>query len=292
MKLFAEQHGLSPDEVAVYAGSSEPLHFAVLAFTSPKRGFVTADPCYEAGMVAAGYSGAKVTRVPLTADYAHDLRAMVAADPAAGVIYVCNPNNPTGTLTPRSEIFWALEHKPEGSILLVDEAYIHLSDADDVLDLVRTGRDVVVLRTFSKVYGMAGIRCGFALGRRDLLARLSPYGQNPMPVTASAAARASLMDPDLVPKRKKIIADIRTATIEGLKARGFAVVGAPQTNCFMIKTDRPGRGIIDALKAKNVYIGRTWPIWPNAVRVTVGTADDMAKFQTAFAEVMASRATA
>ncbi|HEY2050466.1 MAG TPA: pyridoxal phosphate-dependent aminotransferase [Caulobacteraceae bacterium] len=283
---FANQHGLKPENVAVYAGSSEPLHYTVLAFTSPQRGLVTADPSYEAPMVAAETTKAHVSKVALTADYAHDVKAMIAADPTAGVIYICNPNNPTGTLTPREAIVWALENKPQGSVLLVDEAYIHLSDAQDVLDLVAAGKDLIVLRTFSKVYGMAGIRCGFAVGRRDLLAKLEPFGQNSMPVTACAAARVSLLDPDLVPIRKKIIGDSRRETIAWLKASGYKVIGDPQTNCFMIDTGRNGRGVIAALRAKNIYIGRTWPVWPNAVRVSVGTPEEMGKFRTAFKEVM------
>jgi histidinol-phosphate aminotransferase len=207
---FARQNGLKEDSVAVYAGSSEPLHFSVLAFTSPTRGYVTADPSYEAGMVAAAASGAKISKVALTPSYAHDIKAMLAADPSAGLFYICNPNNPTGTLTSREDILYALDHKPRGSILLVDEAYIHLADSPSVLDQVAAGKDLIVLRTFSKVYGMAGIRCGIAAGRPDLLARLQPYGMNAMPITGSAAANVSLLEASLVPTRKKIIADTRS----------------------------------------------------------------------------------
>jgi len=211
---------------------------------------------------------------------------MVAADPNAGVIYICNPNNPTGTITSKQDILWALEHKPKGSILLIDEAYIHLSDAEDSLDLVAAGKDVVVLRTFSKIYGMAGIRCGLALARPDILAKLQAYGWNPMPVTGSAAANVSLLDPDLIPTRKKIIADTRNSTLAWLKSNGYKVIGDPQTNCFMIDTGRSGKYVIAAMQMKNVYIGRTWPVWPNAVRVSVGTPEEMAAFQTAFKQVM------
>ncbi len=287
---FAEQSGLKPEYVSVYAGSSEPLHYTVLAFTSPERGFVTADPSYEAGMVAAKVAGARISRIPLTPDYAHDVKAMVAADPKAGVIYICNPNNPTGTLTRKSDIAWALEHKPAGSVLLVDEAYIHLSDAPSVLDMVAADKDLIVLRTFSKVYGMAGIRCGMALARPDLLAKLRPYGQNAMPITGSAAANVSLLQADLVPTRKKIIGDTRRETLSWLVANGYKPIGDSQTNCFMIDTGRDGKGVIAALKAKNVMIGRTWPIWPEAVRVSVGTPTDMAKFKLAFHEVMSAPA--
>jgi histidinol-phosphate aminotransferase len=289
---FSKQHDLPEDHIAVYAGSSEPLHFSVLAFTSPSHGFVTADPSYEAGMYAAMASKAKITKVPLTANYAHDVKALVAADPNAGVIYICNPNNPTGTLTPKEDIVWAEANKPKGSILLIDEAYIHLSDSPDVLDMVRSGKDVIVLRTFSKVYGMAGIRCGLALGRPDLLAKLQPFGQNSMPITGSAAANVSLLDPDLVPARKKIIGDTRRDTFAWLAANNYKLIGESQSNCFMIDTGRKGKSVIAAMQQKNVYIGRTWPIWPNAVRVSVGTPAEMAKFKTAFKEVMDAPATA
>lgn len=285
-RTFAAQNGLKLENVAVYAGSSEPLHYSVLAFTSPTKSFVTADPSYEAGMYAAKTSQAKVVKVPLTADCAHDVKAMVKADAQAGVIYICNPNNPTGTLTTKQDIVWALENKPAGSILLVDEAYIHLTDAQDTLDLVAAGKDLIVLRTFSKIYGMAGIRCGFAVARPDLLAKLTPFGQNAMPITGSAAARASLEDPDLVPARRKIIGDTRRDTLAWLKANNYKVIGDPQTNCFMIDTGRNGKAVFAAMKARNVLIGRTWPIWPNAVRVSVGTPEEMAKFKVAFKEVM------
>ena len=283
---FAAQHGLKPENVAVYAGSSEPLHYTVLAFTSPAKGLVTADPSYESPTAAAAVTGAPIRKVPLTSDYAHDVRAMVAADPHAGVIYICNPNNPTGTVTPREEILWAIANKPAGSILLVDEAYIHLSDEQHVLDQVAAGKDLIVLRTFSKVYGMAGIRCGLALGRPDLLEKLQAYLQNPMPVTSLAAAIASLDDPDLVPTRKKWIADSRVETLAWLKASGYKPIGVSHSNCFMIDTGRDGRGVITALRQQKVFIGRIWPIWPNAVRVSVGSPDDMAKFRLAFKAVM------
>lgn len=284
--LMASQLGLKPENIALYAGSSEPLHYATLAFTSPAHGLVIADPSYESPVVAAKVAGAPVRRVALAADYAHDVKAMVAADPSAGLIYICNPNNPTGTVTAREDILWVLEHKPAGSILMVDEAYIHLSDEPSVIDQVVAGKDLIVLRTFSKVYGMAGIRCGMAIARPDLLARLQPYLQNSMPVTALVAAKASLEDPDLVPTRKKWIADTRVETIGWLRAAGYRPIGVSHSNCFMIDTGRDGHGVISGLRDQKVYIGRIWPVWPNAVRVSVGTPDDMAKFRLAFKAVM------
>jgi histidinol-phosphate aminotransferase len=288
---FTAQEGLKPEYVVAYAGSSEPLHYTVLAFTSPERSYVTADPGYEAGMYAAKFSGAKIVKVPLAADYSHDVRAMVAADPNAGVLYICNPNNPTGTITSRADIEYALANKPKGSILLIDEAYIHFSDATPSLDLVKADKDVVVLRTFSKVYGMAGLRCGFVIGRPDLLAKIQTYGMNSLPILAVAAATSSLQTPELVPQRCKINTDIRTDVFSWLTANHYKFIPS-QTNCFMIDTGRPGKEVMTAMAQRNVFIGRVWPIWPNHVRITVGTRSDMDKFQVAFKEVMSNSATA
>lgn len=285
-QIFADQHGLKPENVAVYDGSSLPLHYTLLAFSSPTRGLVMADPCYEAPLFGALMSGAKVTKVPLTDDYAHDVKAMAAADPTAGVFYICNPNNPTGTLTSREAIAWLLETKPKGSVVLVDEAYIQFSDAPDVLDMVVAGKDLIVLRTFSKIYGMAGIRCGFALARPDLLARLIRYGLNAMPITASAAAKVSLLDETLVPMRRQIVSETRHDTIDWLRASGHDVIGKSQTNHVLVDTGRDGAQVIAAMKAQNVYIGPSWAIWPKAVRVSIGTPEEMAAFRKAFTTVM------
>ena len=285
-KTIAQIEGLSEDSIAVYAGSSEPLHYTVLTFTSPTRPYVTADPGYEAGMRAADMSGAKTLKVLLSKDtHAHDLKAMVAASPTAGVLYICNPNNPTGTTTSKEEIVWALKNKPKGSVLLIDEAYIHFSDQPSCMDMVKAGEEVIVLRTFSKIYGMAGLRCGFAAGRPDLLAKLQTYGMNAMPITAAAAANASLQHTSVIPERKKINGDIRAQTFAWLDAQGYSYTRS-QSNCFMLDTRRNAQQVIVAMQAKKVYIGRAWPAWPTYVRITVGTQQDMQAFQTAFAEVM------
>ena len=120
-------------------------------------------------MHAAGIAGARVVKVPLTSNYSHDVRAMLAQAPDAGLFYICTPNNPTGTLTSHSDIEYLVEHKPQGSVVMVDEAYIHFADGTtSAIDLVKAGKDVIVLRTFSKIYGMAGLRCGFSIARPDL----------------------------------------------------------------------------------------------------------------------------
>jgi len=121
-ETLAEQEGVKSTYVKPYPGSSSPLHQAVLAFCSPSKPFVMADPGYEQGAGAADYIKAKTIRVPLMKDYSHDVKAMVAASPTAGLIYICNPNNPTGTITKKSDIEWAVANKPKGSVVMIDEA--------------------------------------------------------------------------------------------------------------------------------------------------------------------------
>jgi histidinol-phosphate aminotransferase len=293
VKAFAAMEGLKPEYVRAFPGSGGPLHYSVLAFTSPAKSYVTADPGYEAGMNAAKYSGARVVKVGLTKTYAHDVKAMLAAGPDAGLFYVCTPNNPTGTLTSHSDIEFLVANKPKGSIVLVDEAYIHFADAPtSSLDLVKADKDVVVLRTFSKVYGMAGLRCGFAIARPDLLEKISAFaGWSPMPITALAAAMASLKDPQLVPERKHINATIRQETFQWLSRSGYSFIPS-QSNCFMLDTKRPAKDAIAAMAAQNVFIGRVWPVWPTHVRITVGTQPEMDRFQMAFDRVMKGETTA
>jgi histidinol-phosphate aminotransferase len=286
---FATIEGLDPQSVLPFAGSSEPLHFTVLAFTDAHKPLVIADPGYEAPVWAAQASGAPVIKVPLAnpkGAATHDIKTMIAASNNPGVIYICNPNNPTGTVTSRTDIEYAVANAPKGSILLIDEAYIHLSDAPSSLDFVKEGKDVIVLRTFSKLYGMAGIRMGFAIARPDLIKKFQTFGMNPLPITAMAAAQASLLEKDLVPTRKKVIGDVRVEALEWLTAQGYACTPSV-SNCFMLDVRRPGKEVWAALAAREIYIGRIWPSWPTQVRITVGTREEMLAFRKAFIEVMA-----
>jgi len=291
MKMFAEQMGVPVDHVMVYDGSSPPLHYTSLAFTSPTRSFVCGNPTYEAGQRAAEIAGAKIHGIPLAKDHSHDVAAMIKADPNAGLIYICNPNNPTGTTTSKEQIDYAVANKPAGAVILVDEAYIHLSDATSAIDHVKAGKDVIILRTFSKIYGMAGIRCGFAIARPDLLKKLENYGQSPMPITGMIAAQASLMDSELVPARKKLIADTRNKTFAWLKANNYSFIPS-ESNCFMIDVKRPGPQIRSLMAKDDVHIGRSWAAWPTYVRVTVGLPSEMEAFQTSFKKAMDTPAAA
>ena len=275
----------NPDEsyVEAYAGSSAPLHQSVLAFCSKDRAFVKADPGYEAGERAAKFIGAKVVNVPLKqGTFDHDVKAMLAAAPNAGLYYICNPNNPTGTLTKRADIEWLIANKPAGSIVMVDEAYIHISkNAVPCTDLVAQGKDVVVLRTFSKLYGMAGLRAGAALARPDLLEKIRGWSAGAMPITGMVGSSSSLKTKNLVTERRKIMTDNREDVFNFLTAKNVEFISS-ESNCFMMNVKRPGKSFYADMAAQNVYIGRAWPVWANWVRVTVGSKDEMAKFKQAF----------
>jgi histidinol-phosphate aminotransferase len=286
VKTFAQQQGLNTEYLLPVAGSSPALNFIVGALTGPKASYVAAEPGYDAVAQVARTVGARVVGVRLTKTWSHDVRAMLAAAPDAGVFYVCTPNNPTGTLTSHDDIEYLLEHKPKGSIVLVDEAYIHFSDAPSALDLVKADKDVIVLRTFSKLYGMAGLRCGFAIARPDLLKKVTTYGGwNPMPVTACAAATASLKEANLVQERKAINTGVRQSTFAWLDRNGYTY-SPSVSNCFMLKAGKPAPDVIAAMAHQNVFIGRPWPSMPDWVRITVGTQPEMEQFQTAFQKVM------
>jgi histidinol-phosphate aminotransferase len=231
---------------------------------------------------AAARNGAKTIKVPQRKDWSHDVQAMCSADPEAGVIYICNPNNPTGAVTTRKDIEYALEHKPKNSILVLDEAYIHFADSDiSGIDLVAAGKDVIVLRTFSKLYGMAGIRLGFAAGRPDLLEKLKFYSVNSLPVTAAAAGLASLRDPQLVPTRRASNRALRDDVTNWLAAKGYGC-SKSESNCFMVDVKVPAEEFIEAMATHGVMVGRSWEGFSTQSRITIGSAMDMARFKEAF----------
>lgn len=287
VQVIAETVDVKPDHIAFFAGSGDPLFRSAVAFTSPTRPWVMCEPGYESGGSTAAFIGAKVIHVPLRKDNSHDVQAMVKAHANPGVIYITNPNNPTGTLTSLEDIEWTAANMPKGSLLLVDEAYIHFSEkAKSAFGLVNGDKDVIVLRTFSKVYGMAGIRAGYAAGRPDLIAKLRPWGNGSLPVTSLAASIASLKSKTVVPERRKINNDIREDVFAYLDKMNLEYTKS-EANHFMVNVGRPGREVVQAMAKEKVMIGRLWPAWPNHVRVSIGTRDDMEKFKAAFSKVMA-----
>jgi histidinol-phosphate aminotransferase len=174
--------------------------------------------------------------------------------------------------------------------VLVDEAYIHFSEkAQSCADLVAAGKDVIVLRTFSKIYGMAGLRAGFAMGRPDLLAKLRPFGVGFMhsgALTGIACAAASLRVKTLVADRRALNRHNREDTFEFLEKKGVKYIPS-EANFFMMEVNRPGNEFANSMATNKVVIGRVWPVWPTKVRVTVGSQEDMTAFKAAFEKAWA-----
>ncbi|MBC2669361.1 aminotransferase class I/II-fold pyridoxal phosphate-dependent enzyme [Novosphingobium piscinae] len=284
--LFARQHGLPAEAVAVHAGSYVPLRAAGLAFSSAERPIAYFEPTFDSGFLGAnGKPLTGTVTLPLDGQGLGDPAALLAAAPNAGIYYLCNPNNPTGTITPRSQIEALLARKPQGSILLVDEAYIHYSDAPSCLDLVAKGADVLVLRTFSKIYGLAGLRIGLVAGRPDLLAQLDRYANNFAPLPAIVAAEASLLDPALIPTRRAENTRVRRGVEQWLDARGVRYLPSA-TNFMMIHVGRPGGEVQAALARERVFISGPRKHMPNWVRISIGTAAEMERFKLAFGRAM------
>jgi len=271
-----------------YPGSSQPLAQCAPAFTSPTRSWVMGSPGYGSG--AGKFVGNKVHHVPLRKDYSHDVEAMIKADPDAGAFYICNPNNPSGTLTSTKDFEYILANKKKDAVLIIDEAYVHFSGTENMsMELVRQDKDVVILRTFSKLYGMAGLRAGALYGRPDLLAKVAEFGRGGnLPVTATACAAASMKNiKNMLPERMAINKKNRDYTYEHLEKMGVAYIPSV-TNFFMMSVKgMTGAQVGQAMSAKKIILaGNRWPEWPEHIRVTVGTYDEMTKFNTALDQVL------
>jgi histidinol-phosphate/aromatic aminotransferase/cobyric acid decarboxylase-like protein len=308
--LLADQEGLPrqkglEEHVRMFPGSSGPLHQAVLAFCSPTKSYVVGDPGYEAGGRAAAFIKAPVVKVPLLKpSYAHDVKAMAAVK-NAGLIYICNPNNPTGTMTSRADIEWLVANKPAGAIVMIDEAYTHIvPDAYFCSDLVAKGKDVMILRTFSKIYGLAGLRAGAVLARPDLMDRMSGWTGSLLwsspSITGMVAARASLESKTLIPERKAKIGKVRDDLFSYFEKNKIKYIPSV-SNCVMVDTgkvakdkngapDLPNNPVLLAMRQApyHVYAGRSWPVMPSYIRVTIGLPEEMEKFKTAFSKAMMS----
>jgi histidinol-phosphate aminotransferase len=282
---IAPTAGVGADNVVLGCGSSEILDAACLAFLRPDLGLLTASPTFELVSDRAEQLGILSAAVPVDSQLRLDLTQMAERARGKGLIYVCNPNNPTGTITPRADIEWLIANKPEETVLLLDEAYIHLTDEPVCSDLVAMDKDVIILRTFSKLYGMAGLRAGAAMGRPDLIGKLRSYGAGALPMTGMVGAAASLKVKNLVPERRRIVKDVREEVFAFLQKNNITFVPSV-SNCFMLDAKMPARRLVDAMKKEKVYIGRVWPAWPTHARVSVGTKEEMARFKTALLKVM------
>jgi len=292
-EALAASEGLKANQVLVGAGSSESIHDIIDAFTSPTKPLITPWPTFEAGPELAQAAGHAVVKIPLQADYSADLKKMIAAAERSGggVIYLCNPNNPTSVMTPKKDVAWMVANLPKDTYLLVDEAYIHYSTSPDMasaMPYVRQGKNVLVTRTFSKVYAMAGMRVGYVAARPDLIDKMTPYRNNVISIVSVRGVLAALdLGPKLVEDRRAKIDKPRTELCTWLRSRKIPFI-EPHGNFIMIDAGRNIKEAGPQMLDQGVAVGRPFPPYDNLMRVTIGTDAEMAKFRTALTKVMSA----
>jgi histidinol-phosphate aminotransferase len=286
----AKLNGVTHDQILLGDGSGEILKLCAETFTGPQNGkLVTADPTFEAILNNASSNGAEVVKVPLTRSFQHDLPKM--RDSAkAGLIYVCNPNNPTASITPKDELRDFIATTPAQTMILVDEAYFHYADSPDyesVIALVKDHPNLIVSRTFSKIYGMAGLRCGYCVAQKEPIDRLRRNQMwDSVNCMALAAATASLDDPDHVPNGQRLNREAKTFVTSELDKMGYEQIPS-QANFIMFDCKRPVVPLIQAMKERKVHVGRLFPALPNYMRLTIGKKAEMETFVSAFKQVAA-----
>jgi histidinol-phosphate aminotransferase len=289
VEKLAKLNGVGREQILLGDGSGEILQLAAETFTGSNQGkLVAADPTFEAILNHAAANAAEVVKVPLTGDFAHDLTKM-AAGARGGLIYICNPNNPTASVTPKNELRDFIGRTPRQTMILVDEAYFHYADSADyetMIPLVADHPNLLVTRTFSKVYGMAGLRCGYCVAQKEVIGQLrSHQAWDSVNIMALAAAATSLDDADQVTTGRRLNHETRAFVIHELEKMGYKSIPS-QANFIMTDVKRPIQPLIQALKQRNVYVGRLFPALPNHMRITIGKKTEMEAFLSAFQQVM------
>ncbi|HVS03256.1 MAG TPA: aminotransferase class I/II-fold pyridoxal phosphate-dependent enzyme [Thermoanaerobaculia bacterium] len=291
-EAIAAHHGIAPERVLLGNGSAELLQLAARAYLADDRPLVVADPTYEALEQYARGLGAPVVQVPLDAAWGHDVERMAAVD-GAGLLYLCNPNNPTATLTPRAAVRRALERAPGDGAVIVDEAYHHYvlsADYESAVGLDEQHPRLVVLRTFSKIYGLAGLRIGYAVAHPEVVRRLAALqSRNNLNIAALTAARAALADAAWVEEHRVRNAETRAATVAALAERGLSTLPS-EASFFMVDLGREVGAVGEAMRAAGVAVGRPFPPLVRHLRVTVGRPEQMKAFLAALDQALAAAA--
>lgn len=292
-RRLADRFGVEPGGIAVSNGSCEILLAAALALCEEGDEILYAWPSFSMYPQLAPLAGAREIRVPLNDRYEHDLEAMATEiTVATQLVIVCNPNNPTGTALPISEIEAFLERVPEHVTVILDEAYVEmqiLDDPDSGVDLLPKFPNLVLLRTFSKVYGLAGLRCGYALGsarfRAGVDAVRQPFSVNLL--SQAAGAEAILHGDDVVDRVEKTIIE-RVEVEEELRSMGLTTAET-QTNFSWIDLGegRDEEAIVEGLGRAGIIVRPGAPLGgPGHIRVTYGTAAENQRFLTALRDFL------
>jgi len=284
---------VDPSSVELGCGSSEILGAAVVAFTAPDRPLITVSPTFELPADIARHLGHTVVAVPVrTGSLELDLDAMAASATNAGLIYVCNPNNPTSTVHGASDIdafvTKALRVEPRATIL-IDEAYhefVARPDYRSAIPLALSNPRVIVSRTFSKIFGLAGMRVGYAVGQRETLRTVSQQ-LDALRISrlSTAAALAALADPDHIADQQRLNREAREFTVRAMREAGFEII-EPHGNFVMMNIRRDIRPFQAACRQRGLAIARPFPPLLNYARVTIGTMAEMERAVTVLRVVL------
>jgi histidinol-phosphate aminotransferase len=284
---IAMLHAVKPERVILGCGATEILRSAAAVFLGPGKTLVQASPSFPKLGKFAQAGGAEVFEVPINKLHRYDLGAMlVRAGNSADLVYICNPNNPTGTLTARKDIEAFIRKLPAKTKVIIDEAYHHFVDPNgeyrSFLDQPLDDRRVMVVRTFSKIYGLAGMRVGYAVADPDIARRLeSERLPNGVTVVSAKAATAALEDVEYMRLAIKRNADERQEFLN--RINGFMLRSLDShTNFVMLDPMRPTEQVIEHLKKNGILIGPLIPAMPNYIRVSLGTSAEMRRFWTAW----------
>ena len=290
---LAKLHGVARENIFVGAGSGELLKAAVPAFVDSKRSLVAGLPTFETCTGTARALGLPVREVMVDASMRLDLPAMEEAAGGSGLVYFCNPNNPTSTIWPTRDIEAMIDRLAQRSpetVIIVDEAYAHFVESPDYKSLAaRAAKDrrVLVFRTFSKVFGLAGMRVGYAVGHPDTLGALRLTTTSGfLPVTSVAAAIAALGDETLVREQVQGNRAARAATVKAFQDLGFKVFPS-EANFILVDVQRTPEEFIAACRQHNVSIGRPFQGLRTQVRISIGTADEMQRAAVVFKNILA-----
>ncbi len=288
-KIYAKQMGVPEDYVLVTAGSGDVLSIVALAYAMQGGEVLTPWPTYEGLPRYAEALGARVHKVALDGDLAHDLEAMERRHvQSVDLVFVCNPNNPTGTLTDSAKLRAFVSNASRKSVVLVDEAY-HDFVTDpgytSMIDLVKAGENVIISRTASKIHGLAGLRTGFAIARPDIIARLQPCVTSFPGVFGARAAAASLQDTAYQNMCRDRNSEGRAIMQTAVKALGRRMTSS-HTNFVFFDTGMPVEKVQAAMLTKGFLIGRAFPPYSTWARISIGTPDEMKRVAAALPEIV------
>jgi histidinol-phosphate aminotransferase len=295
---IAKHHGVKEENVLLGSGSGEILDVACNTYLRNGRKILSSEPSYDVIFGHVTAYKADAIRVQALPDFRQDIDGLVTAARAysrdVGFVYLCSPNNPTGRIVTKQEIAQLLDGIPRDMPVLIDEAYFHFVEDPNYatsIPHVFEGRPVMVTRTFSKIAALAGMRLGYAIAPKEMIADMRPYATGTINAIVKWGGVAALGDTETQAKVKRVTLDLRKKTTAELEGLGYSVIPS-EANFFMVNLRRPVPPVIEEFKKKGVLVGRPFPPLMEHLRVSVGTADEMSRFLTAFRDIVASPRTA